>query len=161
MAATGPAADPRMKNVESALQILASMEVMCNNFQTRGKSALKELKTARKGTKDKALQKDYDATGKSVEALMKSAGLAVTEYGGMLKDYAAAKKDGDFTVCAVKIKSRAPAFRVVHQHAADLAKTLESVKFTHTDTSCHAGLVGLLNYRKSFDAYYKSFKSAM
>ncbi|MEX0969202.1 MAG: hypothetical protein WD046_02015 [Paracoccaceae bacterium] len=158
---TSSTADPKLASVQESLTVGAKLEGMCDNFQSRGKVALKELKTAKKSSKDKAVNKDYDATTAAVEALVKSAGQASAEYKAMLKDYAAAKKDGDFSACAVKIKSRAPAFRTVQQHAADLAKKLESVSFDHKSTSLHPGIVGLLNYRKMFDDYHKSFKSAL
>jgi hypothetical protein len=154
-------ADPALAKVQDGLLAGASAQGMCENMKTSGKVALNDLKKAKKETKDKAQQKDFDSMISAVETLIKSAGAASDEYGAMEKDYAEAKKSGDFAACAVKLKSRSAAFRTVQQHAADLAKKIDSAKFDAKSVTSHPKLQALMNYRKQFDIYLKEVKSAL
>lgn len=154
-------ADPNLAKVQDGMTVGASVEGMCENFQSRGKVAVNELKVAKKESKDKVQIKEYDAVSTLVEALIKSAGQASAEFKAMLNDYAVAKKDGDFGACAVKMKSRSAAFRIVQQNATDLSTKLKAVTFDAKNASKHASLIGLMNYRKIFDAHYATFKSVI
>lgn len=154
-------ADPNLAKVEDGLSVGASVEGMCGNFQSRGKLAVDELKMAKKESKDKVQIKEYDVVSTLVAALIKSAGQASAEFKAMHTDYAMAKKDGDFGACAVKIKSRSAAFRIVQQNATDLFNKLNAVTFEAKNASKHASLIGLMNYRKSFEAHYATFKSVI
>lgn len=155
-----PKKDPRMGAVEDAMTALMSVESMLNNFETRGRPTLKELKDAEKKEKDKAAVKDLKATAGNVESLMKSAKNTRDEIGAILKEYQKLKKDGKFDVFLAKFKDPAAAVRGTLQHAANFTKALEKAKFNAKDVKTQPGLVGMQNYCKTHDKYVKDFLGA-
>lgn len=144
-----------------AFDFASGMEAMCNNYQSRGKVALKDMKAGGKATKDKKLQKDFDSTSSAIEKLMKAAEKALAEYKVMTHEISNARKTGLIDPCLAQFNDHAPAFRNVKLQGDALAQHMTTVKDVASSNDYGISIVGLLNYRKNFDAHYKGFMAAL
>jgi len=156
-----PSKDPRMKVIEGALATLGNMDGLLNNFETRGRAALGELKAISKKEKDKTVQKDIKTTSGNIETLMKGAKSARGEVDEILSEYRTLQKDGQFDDFMVKLKSRSAAARATLQHVSTFTKGLEKVKFDAKDLKTVPSLTGLCNYGEQYEKYSGDFFGAL
>jgi len=152
-----PSKDPRMKTIQDALSTLGNMDGMLSNFETRGRTALKELKERGKKEKDKIVLKDLKTTSGTIETLIKGAKNTRKEVEAILKEYNTLKKDGQFDDFLVKFKDRSSAARASLQHAVSFKKGLDKVKFDAKDVKTVPSIVGLRNYADHYEKYAGDF----
>jgi len=157
MAPNDPSKDPRMKVVTKALQQAAGMEGMLANFQSRGKTAIGEIKEALKTEKDKKAHADLKEVAKKIATLVKDSSASKKEFDKMLGDFNDLKKQGNFQDFSENLITRAASMQKSAIQAADYRKFLAGVSFKKDDLSKFASLRGLENYSENYLAYYSKF----